>query len=252
MAELCVKPPGNPTTISSAASNVDGSRLYVASSNTMTVYKSTDFGASFDATHADAEKRAWSSIDTDDSGTKVIASAGQYVWTSGDYGGTWAQSLNMGNNARPIVTLDGSGQRAAAGDSIGVSVGTNPNAGLRTAECSSTATSPSSTTFTCEHWAALVPPPGTALNSKWTALDMTADGNRLAAGNGGMLAASNGAYTYTYGWPTAGAWNSATYVANAAGKSCFAVAFADNAAALVVARTVSTATNLWLGSGQGP
>ena len=240
-----VRPPGNPNTLTGAASNADGSRLYVIATTTQSVYVSTDGGASFP--YATDSKRSWSSIDTDDSGMKVLATAGTAVYSSGDGGVTLLLSRSMDATTQPIVTLAGNGLRAAAADLAGKNYITYPNSGLQTATCTGSGAS-----FKCEQWTSLVAPPELTGASKLVSLDMSADGNRLAVGNLGTDLAYNGVSTYTYGLPTAGAWNRASfYVGTTTTDKWPAVAIADNAASLAAAATIGTTTSGWLGRGAG-
>jgi hypothetical protein len=226
--------------LKSVTSNADGTKMYAATGTGNTadqyIFASTNAGASWLAAHASGERRAWASVDTDSVGTKVLASATQYVFTSANSASTFAQSLDMGASATPIVTLAGTGLSAAAGDSFGTAAAT---AGLRTAVCDAA--------MTCT-WTVLVAP-GTAGQSTWTGLDMTADGARLAAVNSGSSTTYNGRVTYTYGLPTASVWQQTTKVAGTASQAWPGIAIADNAARVYAAGGAANQV-VQVGSGQ--
>ena len=57
---------------------------------------------------------------------------------------------------------------------------------------------------------------------------MNAAGDRLAAANSGSTNEVNGLYTYTYGVPSAGAWNAASKWLYAANAPWLALALADD------------------------
>lgn len=228
--------PAGATAFTSVAVNADGSVIYAAGSTSSgLIFKSTNGGASFSSVNALVS--GWLSIDTDNTGTKLIASAGAAVagtagkvYTSADSGTTLTESYAFGATALPIVTLGGTATRAAAGDSA-ATVG-----GLRTAACDAS--------MVCT-WTELV---AHSANSAWTGLDMSADSLRLAAVNSGAGVPFNGRYTYTYGLPTASIWQQTTLVAGASGLLWTGVAIADNAAQVY---TVGGSNNQFIGIGSG-
>ena len=203
-------------------SNADGTKLYASSYSGGTadqyIFASTNGGTSFFPTHASGERRAWWNIDTDDVGTKLLATAGTSVYASVDSGATFVVSHNMGAspNASPRVALAGNGLRAVAGD---VTARTTPNvAGLQTAECDAT--------LACT-WTQLV-----AGGDNWIAFDMNADGTRFVAAIAGGVQGSS-LRTYTFGVPTAGQWNLVASWKNPVTTNTFSgVAISDNAAAV--------------------
>ena len=108
---------------------------------------------------------------------------------------------------------------------------------------------------TSSYFLSISPPTHTHANNKTNkktgiALDMTADGARLAAANYGSSAAYNGLYTFTYGLPAASVWQQTTKVAGAPGQNWNGIAIADDAARVYAAGVVFIDGIMQVGSGQ--